>query len=75
MLEYLFNKIVGLGSCSFIKKRIQHRCFPVNTEKFLKIACFKTTPPPVAASENCKFQISAGVLDMPLHISLLFGTS
>ena len=35
---------------AFIKKRLQHRRFPVNIAKFLRIAFYRT--PPVAASEN-----------------------
>ena len=40
MLESLFNNIVGLKACNFIKKRLQHRCFPLNIAKFLKTAFF-----------------------------------
>ena len=40
MLESLFNKVANLKACSFIKKRLQHRCFPVNIAKFLRIAFF-----------------------------------
>ena len=31
-----FNKYAGLQFCNFIKKRLQHRCFPVNIAKFLR---------------------------------------
>ena len=34
MLESLFNKVAGLQG-NYIKKRIQHRCFPVNNAKIL----------------------------------------
>ena len=34
VLESLFNKDAGLKTCCFIKKRLQHRCFPV---KFAKL--------------------------------------
>ena len=34
-LESLFNKVVDLKNCNFIKKRLQHSCFPVNITKFL----------------------------------------
>ena len=37
VLESLFNKIPDLQACNFIKKRLQHSCFPVNIAKFLKI--------------------------------------
>ena len=40
MLESLFNKVAGLEACSFIKKRLQHICFPVNIVKFLRIVFF-----------------------------------
>ena len=36
VLEPLFNKVAGLHACSFIKKRLQHRCFPMNTARFLR---------------------------------------
>ena len=36
MLELLFNKVAGLETCNFIKKRLQHRCFLVNIAKFFK---------------------------------------
>ena len=41
MLETLFKKAAGLRACKFIKKRLQHRCFPVTFEKFLKINILK----------------------------------
>ena len=53
MLESLFNKIAGLKDCNFIKKRIQHRCFPVNIAKFLRTVFFRI--PLVAASANSFF--------------------
>ena len=28
-------KVTGLKVCNFIKKRLQHKCFPVNIVKFL----------------------------------------
>ena len=34
MLESLFNKFIGLQVCSFTKKRLQHKRFPVNIAKF-----------------------------------------
>ena len=35
MLEFLFNKVAGLQTCNFIKKRLRHRCFTVNVPKLL----------------------------------------
>ena len=36
VLESLFNNVSGLRACNFIKKRLEHRCFPVNFAKFLR---------------------------------------
>ena len=36
LMESLFNKVAGLKTCNFIKKRLQRKCFPVNFRKFLK---------------------------------------
>ena len=44
MLESLFNKGPGLRAYIFIKKRLQHRHFPVNITKFLRTAFFKEHP-------------------------------
>ena len=32
-----FNKVAGLRSVTLLKKRLWHRCFPVNFAKFLRI--------------------------------------
>ena len=37
VLEPLSNKFAGLQACNLIEKRLQHRCFPVNIENFLRI--------------------------------------
>ena len=31
-----FNKVAGLRSATLLKKRLWHRCFPVNFVKFLR---------------------------------------
>ena len=41
MVESLFNKVVGLQARNFIKRRLQHRCFPVNIAKFLRGTSFE----------------------------------
>ena len=41
VLESLFNKVVGREACNFIKKRLQHRCFPMNIAKFLRTPILK----------------------------------
>ena len=41
MLESLFNRVAGLKASSFIKKRLQHSCFPLNIAKFLRTPTLK----------------------------------
>ena len=38
VLESLFNRVRDLSGCSFIKKKLQHRCFLVNIANFLRTA-------------------------------------
>ena len=40
VLESLFNKAAVLKTCSFIKQRLQHRYFPMNITKLLRITFF-----------------------------------
>ena len=40
VLESLFNKVAGLKAYNLIKKRLRHRCFPVNIAKLLRTAFF-----------------------------------
>ena len=37
-----FNKVAGLKACSFIKKRLQRSCFPVNIAKCLRTGFYRT---------------------------------
>ena len=39
--ESLFDKASGLSPCNFIKKRLQHKCFPVKFAKFLRTPILK----------------------------------
>ena len=36
VLESPFNRLAGFKTCNFLKKRLRHRCFNVNTVKFLR---------------------------------------
>ena len=47
-LESLFNKVAGHQACNFTKKRLLHRCFPMNIVKFLRVPFFYRTPPVAA---------------------------
>ena len=40
VVEFLFNKVAALKARNFIKKKLQHRCFPVNIAKFLRTSFF-----------------------------------
>ena len=42
MLESLFNNAAGLRVSYFIKKTLQHRCFSVKFENFLRIHILRT---------------------------------
>ena len=41
VLGSLFSKVAGLLGCSYIKKGLQHRCFPRNLQKILRIHFLK----------------------------------
>ena len=42
-MKFTGNTCAGVSSCNFSKKRLKHKCFPVNTAKNLKVTFF--TPP------------------------------
>ena len=43
VLESLFSKVASVEAYKFIKKILQHRCFPVNIENFLRKFYIKNT--------------------------------
>ena len=53
--------LIKLQPCDIMKKRLQHRCFPVNIAKFLRTAFYRTLP--VATVEPSKM----GFLNLPLN--------
>ena len=55
------NKKTVLESVLKLKKRFQHRCFPVNILKFLRAAFFRT-PPVAAFASLMKYLFSIGHL-------------
>ena len=69
MLESLFNKVTGFQASNFIKKRLQHRCFPVKLVKFLRTPFF--TAPPVAASEIISFLMYFYMTNLFINESVL----
>ena len=38
------NKIAGVRPTTLLKKRLRHKCFPVNFVKFLEYFLYRTTP-------------------------------
>ena len=38
-----FNKVAGLRTATLLKKRLWHRCFPVNFLKFLRTPFLRNT--------------------------------
>ena len=40
MLESLFDEAAGLNTFNFIKRRLQHKLFPVNIAKLFRTASF-----------------------------------
>ena len=51
-LRTVFKKVAGLQDCNFVKKRPQHRCFPVNIGKTFYNIFIQSTP--LTASEFVK---------------------
>ena len=43
VLESLFKKFTSLKVCNIIRKRTQHRCFPVNTAKLKRLPILKNS--------------------------------
>ena len=43
MRESVFNKVVGLWPTTLLKKRLWHRCFPVNFSQFLRTPFLRNT--------------------------------
>ena len=52
VLNSLPNKVEGLKVCNFIKKKLQHRCFPVKFHKFLRAPFFKEQPSMTASGRG-----------------------
>ena len=53
-----FNKVTTPQHCNFIKKRLQHRCFPVNITKFFKSTYFEEHLRTAASKFNTRASIS-----------------
>ena len=62
MLKYLFNKIKGLKAWNFIKKRLEHKCFPVKFRKFLRTTFF---------TEHLRWLLLEGVCERSSLVKIL----
>ena len=66
-VEVFFDKVTGPQGCNFIKKRLQHRCFPVKFAKYLRTPFFYRTPPVAASVFD---YINVPCESSPTHIKL-----
>ena len=48
--SFFFNKVASLRPATLLKKRLQHKCFPVNLVKFLRIIFLRSTPETASSS-------------------------
>ena len=56
LYQILFNKFSSLRPATLLKKRLWHRCFPVNFREFLKNTfCNRTTPVAAFMDKNWNF--------------------
>ena len=55
--SFFFNKVAGLPT-TLLKKRLWHRCFPVNFAKFLRTPFLENTSGRLLLSIRRKFKIS-----------------
>ena len=51
-----------LKACNFIKKRLQHRCFPVNIAKLLRTVFYRTPMAAGSEEELLKKSFQSGAL-------------
>ena len=67
MFKSFFNNVTGLQACSFIKRRLQCRCFPVNIADFLRT--------PILKNICGQFSVNSFMLvDAPFSSILIFQT-
>ena len=72
LFESLFDKVVDLQACDFIKKRLQHRCFPVNIATFLRTPILKNSCKRLLLNDSfvailrlgCKFEIASATASL-----------
>ena len=65
--ESLFNKVTSHQACSFTKKRLQHRCFPVKFSKFLRLPILKNVCERMLLAYLGTISLSLSIPDKDLH--------
>ena len=70
MLASLLNKVIGLKDCSFIKKRLQYRCFMWILRNFLEQLFYKTPPMAVSVTKRIPFPLANFPINLQ-HLSVL----
>ena len=48
--SFFFNKVAGLSPATLLKKRLWHRCFPVDFAKFIRTPFFTEHRTPLVAA-------------------------
>ena len=64
VLESLFNKVTSLKASNFIKKRLQHRCFPVKLVQSLRIPFF------TGHLQRLIWKLNILMLQLPIYYAL-----
>ena len=67
-----FKKVPGLRPATLLKRRLWHRCFPVNFEKFLRTSFLQNTSGRVLISlvrylNECLIKKTVGIINTPLN--------
>ena len=70
MLKSIFINIVDLKGCNFIKKRLQHRWFPVKFAKFLAAPILKNICEKLLQA-NAPFLISENIRKSEVFLAVL----
>ena len=71
LLESLFNKVAGIQSYYFIKKRLQHRCFPVKFAKFLKNTYFEENVRTTLSFHDSAYIWTTGILRKAILVYII----
>ena len=59
LLKFLFNQVAGLQTCNFIKKKLQHKCFPANIAKFSEQFFYRAPLMAASGSHNQRMNLTS----------------